>query len=74
MTFDELPYPHHVKTRVLRSVPESYAWNWRSDLVQDLEKCGFVKIEHGGSNWSLTDAGKAALASALSSTHRGSET
>lgn len=61
MTFDELPYPNHVKARVLQSVPTSYAWNWRSDLVDDLAKHGFVKIEHGGSNWSLTDKGKQVL-------------
>lgn len=47
---------------ILRHVPTSYAWNWRTDRVEDLERWGLVKIEHGRARWSLTDAGRAALA------------
>jgi len=47
--------------RILAHVPSSYAWNWRTDYVEDLEREGYVKIEHGRANWSLTDRGRQAI-------------
>lgn len=46
---------------ILKRVTTSYAWNWRDDYVDDLERLGLVKIEHGRCRWSLTDHGEDAL-------------
>lgn len=47
--------------RILSHVETSFPWNWPADYIADLERDGLVKIEHGRSDWSLTEAGRSEL-------------
>ncbi len=61
----ESGYSHcqdHIRPVILAKVSTSHPWNWRTDYVDQLEKEGLVRIEHGRSKWSLTVAGCIELA------------
>lgn len=51
----------HERALVSAHRKDSKPWNWRQDVVEDLERRGLIKVEHGRHKWSVTEAGRTKL-------------